>query len=162
MEQLGMEELFYTAAVAFEAARQVSILPKEHRSWRLHGHSFTARVRVRRREGWARFPGDEVEELRRRLSRAIAPLDYQHLNIKLAQPTDENIARWIRKYLDLSGITNVGVQSPEGFGRRSRQQRSCACMAAIWLSSSASVAERQTRTQMRPYARPWFRSHCPR
>src|SRR5688572_28818339 len=98
------DQLIYTAAAGFEAARQVSLLPEGHRSRRLHGHSFLAKVRVRRPEGWAHFPGDEVDELRRRLTRTIAPLDYQHLNSKLDQPTDENLARWVREWLDLSGI----------------------------------------------------------
>lgn len=105
------EQLFFAAAVCFEAARQVTLLPDGHRSRRLHGHSFLAKIRVKKNEGWAKFPGDEVGELRRRLAKAIAPLDYEHLNKKLDQPTDENLARWVRKGVDLSGIYNVGIQS---------------------------------------------------
>ena len=46
------ERLFHVAAVPFEAARRVSILPPGHRSRRLHGHSFLARVRAELPAGW--------------------------------------------------------------------------------------------------------------
>lgn len=105
------EHLLYTSAATFEAARQVSSPPVGHRARHLHGHSFLAKIRVAHPEGWSAFPGDEVEELGRRLARVIAPLDYRHLNTTLDQPTDENLARWIRRELGLSGINNVGVQS---------------------------------------------------
>ena len=44
----------------------------------------------------AAFPGGEVEQLQARLADCIAPLDYAHLNDHLDEPTDENIARWVR------------------------------------------------------------------
>jgi len=71
---------------AFEAARAVSLLPEGHRSRRLHGHSFLANVRVALPTAWGNFPGAEVDDLRDRLSAAVAPLDYQHLNSELVQP----------------------------------------------------------------------------
>ena len=52
-----------------------------------------------------------MEELQARLAAAVAPLDYSEVNREIAQPTDENIARWVRSRLDLPGIDNVGVQS---------------------------------------------------
>jgi 6-pyruvoyltetrahydropterin/6-carboxytetrahydropterin synthase len=110
------EQLLFEAAVGFEAARAVSFLPEGHRARRLHGHSFLANVRVALPAGWASFPGAEVDDLRDRLAAAVAPLDYQHLNVKLAQPTDENLARWIRDRLDLQGIDTVGVQSTQHEG----------------------------------------------
>ena len=58
------EQLLYTAAVNFEAARQVLLLPKGHRSRQLHGHSFLAEVRCSLPKGWASFSGGEVEELK--------------------------------------------------------------------------------------------------
>jgi 6-pyruvoyltetrahydropterin/6-carboxytetrahydropterin synthase len=110
------DELFFTAAAPFEAAREVPLLPEGHRARGLHGHSFLATVRLRRPEGWADFPGGEVAALRKRLSDVVAPLDYAHLNAQLEQPTDENLARWIRKRLDLAGIHSVGVQSTSAAG----------------------------------------------
>lgn len=105
------EQLLYDAAVGFEAARAVGFLPEGHRSRNLHGHSFLANVRAGLPEGWAAFSGGEVDDLRDCLSQAVSLLDYQHLNSRLEHPTDENLARWIRNQLGLSGIDTVGVQS---------------------------------------------------
>lgn len=105
------EQLLYTAAANFEAARKVTLLPEGHRSRRLHGHSFLADVRVPLPEGWATFPGGEVDELRASLIKAISALDYADLNALLEQPTDENLARWVRSQLNLDGTDSVGVQS---------------------------------------------------
>jgi 6-pyruvoyltetrahydropterin/6-carboxytetrahydropterin synthase len=105
------EQLFHVAAAPFEAARRVTLLPEGHRSRRLHGHSFLAKVRAALPDGWARFPGGEVDELRTRLETVLAPFDYRDLNDTLIQPTDENLARLIRKHLELEGVDIVGVQS---------------------------------------------------
>jgi 6-pyruvoyltetrahydropterin/6-carboxytetrahydropterin synthase len=105
------ESILFTAAAGFEAACRVGLLPQEHRSARLHGHGYLADVRCALPEGWASFPGAEVETLRTRLGEVLAPLDYNELNREIAQPTDENIARWVRSRLNVPGIDNVGVQS---------------------------------------------------
>jgi len=105
------EQLLFAAAIPFESARQVTILPAEHRSRRMHGHSFIAKVRVALPQGWASFPGGEVGDLRAHMARCIEPLDYHVLNDQLEQPTDENLARWVRGQLDCPGIEQVGIQS---------------------------------------------------
>lgn len=105
------ERLLYTAASVFEAARQVGVLPEGHRSRRLHGHSFTAKLRATLPTGWAGFAGGEVDALRDALCRALAPLDYHHLNDTLEQPTDENLARWLRQRLAVPGLDTIGIQS---------------------------------------------------
>ena len=99
------------ASAVFEAARQVDILPVGHRSRRLHGHSFLATVRCAPPEGWAHFPGGEVDRLRSDLEFAISQLDYRLLNERVEQPTDENLARWVRSNLNVPGIEQVGIQS---------------------------------------------------
>ena len=101
----------FAASAGFEAARHVDILPVGHRSRRLHGHSFLAKVRCALPAGWARFPGGEVERLRSELESRIAQLDYRLLNEQLQQPTDENLARWVRDHLDVPGIEQIGIQS---------------------------------------------------
>jgi 6-pyruvoyltetrahydropterin/6-carboxytetrahydropterin synthase len=103
--------LFHVAAAHFESARQVSVLPEGHRGRRLHGHSFVAKARVALPTGWAPFPGGEVSALRDALARCVEPLDYRLLNDTLAQPTDENLARWVRTQLALPGIEQIGIQS---------------------------------------------------
>ena len=99
----------FAASAGFEAARHVDILPVGHRSRRMHGHSFRANLRCALPTGWARFPGGEVEHLRSTLEARIAQLDYRLLNETVAQPTDENLARWVRRQLDVPGIEQVGI-----------------------------------------------------
>ena len=110
------ERLFHLAAAPFEAARRVSILPAGHRSRRLHGHSFLARVRVDLPVGWSPFPGGETGALRESLEHCVAPVDYSDLNEHLPIPTDENLARWLRDHLQVPGIESVGIQSTKDQG----------------------------------------------
>ena len=105
------QRLYYVAATSFEAACRVNILPEAHRSSRLHGHSFTARIRAAVPDDWAPFPGGEVVTLTDQLRSCVAPLDYSFLNERIAIPTDENIARWVRSQMAVPGIESVGVQS---------------------------------------------------
>lgn len=106
-----VEKLCFAAEAGFEAARQLSCLPEGHPSRRLHGHGFVAQARAESLGDWARFPGDEVEALQRRLGEVVAPLDHQPLNTFLAEPTDENLARWIQQRLHLPQTCSVGIQS---------------------------------------------------
>lgn len=101
----------FSASAGFEAARQVSLLPEGHRSRRLHGHSFLATARCVLPGDWAEFPGGEAERLQQELALCTARLDYRLLNEQLAQPTDENLARWVRAHLRAPGIVQVGIQS---------------------------------------------------
>jgi 6-pyruvoyltetrahydropterin/6-carboxytetrahydropterin synthase len=101
----------FSASAGFEAARHVDVLPAGHRSRRLHGHSFLATVRCAPPEGWAHFPGGEVDRLRTELELAISQLDYRLLNDQVEQPTDENLARWVRQNLHVPGIERIGIQS---------------------------------------------------
>ncbi len=105
------EKLLYVAAAGFDAARSIEHLPAGHRAHRLHGHTFVSEVRAALADGWAGFPGGEVSELAARLQRAVEPLDYRHLNRTVGDPTDENLARWIRERLELPGLHAVGVRS---------------------------------------------------
>ncbi len=115
------EQVFIAAAAGFEAAVRVDALPPGHRAARLHGHSYLAKLRARLPVGWASFPGGEVAALRTRMEQCVAPLDYAHLNDIVAQPTDENLARWVRSRIgvpetDGCGIDSVGVQSTQHAG----------------------------------------------
>lgn len=105
------EKMLHVAAACFDAARSIGHLPDGHRSARLHGHAFVGDVRVALPSGWASFPGAETDELAARLQRVVEPLDYRHLNQTLPQPSDENLARWIREGVDLPGLHSVGVRS---------------------------------------------------
>lgn len=118
------ERLRLLATAPFEAARQVTILPADHRSRRLHGHSFLARVAADLAPDWAPdwlsdwlpFPGGECGALASALAQAVRDLDYRYLNDQLAVPTDENLARWVRGKLRVPGLVSVGVQSTRDTG----------------------------------------------
>ena len=125
---MSHERIFYTAAAEFQAACRVGLMPQGHRAGRLHGHGYLADVRCALPAGWASFAGAEIEELQARLAQVVAPLDYSELNREIAQPTDENIARWVRARLDVPGIDNVGVQSTQHEGVDLDQQEH----AHIW------------------------------
>src|SRR5437870_4284062 len=102
-EQIAEQvQILYCAAVGFEAARNVDILPAGHRSRKLHGHSFVAKIRAGLSAETVRFPGAQVGVLQHLLSNCVAPLDYDVLNSHISIPTDENIARWIRGKFTLS------------------------------------------------------------
>jgi 6-pyruvoyltetrahydropterin/6-carboxytetrahydropterin synthase len=105
------ERLLFAAAVPFESARQLSQLPDGQRARRLHGHSFVANVRACLAPGWAGFAGGEASQLREHLGRCVEPLDYSLLNERLEQPTDENLARWVKARLRIPSVEQVGIQS---------------------------------------------------
>lgn len=82
-----------------------------HRSSRRHGHSYRVRVRCAVTPELAAFPGGEVLLLKQTLEQCVAPLDYQDLNDHLPVPTDENLARWLRRRFKLPGLASVGIRS---------------------------------------------------
>jgi 6-pyruvoyltetrahydropterin/6-carboxytetrahydropterin synthase len=104
-------ELHYTASTHFEAARRLDTAPTGHRTRNLHGHGFTVRVRATLPPTEASIPGAESDLLQQELARCVSPLDYVLLNEKIALPSDENVARWIRDRLDVPGVETVGVKS---------------------------------------------------
>lgn len=105
------DTLLYVAAAPFEAACHVPVLPEDHPSHRLHGHSFLARACVHAPERVEPHDGEWAGVLESRLRGVVRPLDYSLLNDTIPVPTDENIARWIRDALDLPGVATIGVQS---------------------------------------------------
>lgn len=110
------ERLLYSAAARFEAARELEGLAAGHRLARLHGHSFAVRLRLALPEGWAGFPGNEVDALRERLERCVAPLDYRSLNEVLASPSDASLAWWLRDRLEAPAIDRLELRSAPGAG----------------------------------------------
>lgn len=99
------------ASARFEAARHVGLLPEGHRCRSLHGHSFIATVYADLPTNFAQFPGGEVDALRERLEKCVAQLDYSYLNDTVEQPTDENLALWVARTLQLPGNDRVAIQS---------------------------------------------------
>ncbi|WP_404302200.1 6-carboxytetrahydropterin synthase [Alicycliphilus denitrificans] len=104
-------EILHAARARFEAARQIDMLPDGHRCRGMHGHGFAATAYAGIPVDWAPYPGGEVNALQQQLDRCASMLSYGVLNQQLAQPTDENLARWIRDRLEVPGIDRVAVQS---------------------------------------------------
>lgn len=83
----------------FEAAHHLPHAPVEHKCRRLHGHSFVIEVTVggelREPEGWIM----DFAEIDSVLSPVRSELDHRLLNevSGLANPTSEELARWIWK-----------------------------------------------------------------
>tara|TARA_Y100001960_G_C14752795_1_gene869466 strand:- start:398 stop:1492 length:1095 start_codon:yes stop_codon:yes gene_type:complete len=105
------ETLLYVASTPFEAARLVEILPDEHKSKKLHGHSFNAKIRANLPSDWASFTGSESKDLQSIIKQSVDPIDYSFLNDLIAIPTDENIARWLWSQLNIPGLESIGIES---------------------------------------------------
>ncbi|MDA9626642.1 6-carboxytetrahydropterin synthase QueD [Pseudomonadota bacterium] len=80
----------------FEAAHQLPLVPKDHKCFQLHGHSFKVRVYV---EGPVNEMGWVIDfaEVKRICRPWIEMLDHSFLNEinGLDNPTSENIAIWL-------------------------------------------------------------------
>jgi len=80
----------------FEAAHQLPLVPKDHKCFQLHGHSFKVRVYV---EGPVNEMGWVIDfaEVKRICRPWIVMFDHSFLNEinGLDNPTSENIAIWL-------------------------------------------------------------------
>lgn len=119
--------VYTVASAGFEAACQIESLPSSHRASRLHGHGFRVKVRAALPQGWAQHEGGEVAALGHQLKTIVAPLDHRYLNDIIANPTNENIAHWLRNKLPLE-VDKIAVQSTASEGVDIDQNG----MAHIW------------------------------
>lgn len=99
------------ASGRFEAARFVDVLPNGHRCRAMHGHGFLATAYASVPGSLAPYAGGEVAALQKEMELFTDRLTYGVLNDHLRQPTDENLARWIRDHLATWGSQRVAVQS---------------------------------------------------
>ena len=97
----------------FEAAHKLPLVPKNHKCYKLHGHSFHVRISIEgalNNMGWVMDFGD----VKLICHPVINQLDHSYLNeIKgLSNPTSENIAMWIWDAVrsKLPNITSVEVR----------------------------------------------------
>ncbi len=114
------DTIYYIASAPFESACKIDILPKNHPAAQLHGHSSSASVRVPLTTAASELNSETKQEavsfLKEHLQTTIKPLNYTFLNQQINIPTDENLARWIHKKINLSGIDRVAIQSTHDSG----------------------------------------------
>ena len=98
--------------LTFEAAHKLPLVPKDHKCFNLHGHSFKVKISIQgqiNELGWVKDFG----ELKSVCKPIIEQLDHSYLNeiTGLENPTSENIALWIWQNLDekLPGLSSVEV-----------------------------------------------------
>ncbi len=107
-----IDRICFSAARRFESARRLDWGTEQHRTRRVHGHSFLARLCAPVAGDIAGYPGGEVDLLRARLQAAVSHLDYRDLNEILDAPSDENLTRWLRARLDdIPEIDSLSVRS---------------------------------------------------
>ena len=98
----------------FEAAHRLPNVPKDHKCWRLHGHSFRVEVHVRgpiaEASGWV----IDFADIKAAFRPIEEQLDHHYLNEVdgLSNPTSEHLARWIWRRLrpNLRQVSKVVVR----------------------------------------------------
>src|ERR1051325_8723189 len=98
----------------FESAHRLPNVPAGHKCSRIHGHSFRCEVHVRgevgRESGWIM----DFADIKAAFEPLHRELDHNYLNEVegLANPTSENLARWIWRRLrpTLPGMSAVLVR----------------------------------------------------
>lgn len=115
----------HVASTRFEAARHIPGKQQGHRCSRLHGHGFIATAYACLPESWAEYQGGEVSLLRGKMDACAGSLDYRLLNETLADPTDENLAYWFQKHLDVPTVDRIAIQSTPDQGVYINQNQTC-------------------------------------
>ncbi len=110
------DTLLYLATMPFEAACQIDILDKNHPAAHLHGHSYSASIRVPIPVNDRNNSPEQVSFLKQQLATSLEPLNYSLLNKHIDVPTDENLARWLHHKINLAAIDRVAIQSTHDSG----------------------------------------------
>lgn len=105
------QKLLHVASANFESARYLEHYPNDHKYRRHHGHGFIARVRSEQQDHSGSFKLEDADDLEEKLKNCVKPLDYDLLNNHLQDPTDENLAQWVRQCIQLPDSDLVGIQS---------------------------------------------------
>jgi 6-pyruvoyltetrahydropterin/6-carboxytetrahydropterin synthase len=105
------QKLLQVASANFESARYLENYPDKHKCRQHHGHSFITRVRTEHKHDSPPFYANDTQNLEQALRQCVSSLDYSLLNNHLDDPSDENLAHWIRQQIQLTDPDLVGIQS---------------------------------------------------
>lgn len=98
----------------FEAAHRLPNVPIDHKCYRLHGHSFHVAIYVSGEVGGQTGWVMDFADIQTAFKPILDQLDHYYLNdiAGLANPTSENLARWIWGRLKpaLSGLSKVIIR----------------------------------------------------
>jgi 6-pyruvoyltetrahydropterin/6-carboxytetrahydropterin synthase len=99
---------------SFEAAHRLPNVPAGHKCARVHGHSFRVEVHVRGDVGVDSGWVTDFADIKTAFAPLLQQLDHHYLNEidGLANPTSENLARWVWDRLEprLPGLAKVVVR----------------------------------------------------
>jgi len=103
-----------TREYAFQAAHQLPGVPAGHKCARLHGHSYTLVVSVDGEVDPVTGMVLDFAEIDKAVVPVVDLVDHRHLNDVdgLANPTAENLARWVWQHLErvLPSLSRVEVR----------------------------------------------------
>lgn len=105
------QQILYAAAAHFESARFFPQYPDTHKLSRTHGHGFIARSRSESISNSGSLNACQCDLLEQQLQQQLQPLDYDLLNNHLDNPSDLNLALWLRKKMQQTNPELLGIQS---------------------------------------------------
>ena len=114
-----MNKIYLYGEKEFNAARKLKIIPEDHPSNRLHGHTFTGGVKIEL-EDKSHY---SLASLKEELSTVIDPMDFSYLNDQIENPSDLVLANELFKsyryknlitsYISSSSSQGASYEGPE-------------------------------------------------
>jgi 6-pyruvoyltetrahydropterin/6-carboxytetrahydropterin synthase len=105
-------KLFLYGQKEFNAARQLKILPGDHPSNNLHGHTFKGGVRLKLEDG----SNLSLTGIKEDLSNVINPMDFSFLNERIQNPSDLNLANELFRTYGTANLISSHISSSSSQG----------------------------------------------
>jgi 6-pyruvoyltetrahydropterin/6-carboxytetrahydropterin synthase len=114
-----MNKIYLYGEKEFNAARKLKIIPGDHPSNRLHGHTFTGGIKIKLEDN----SNYSLSSLKEELSAVIDPMDFSYLNDQIENPSDLVLANELFKsyryknlitsYISSSSSQGASYEGPE-------------------------------------------------
>ena len=124
-------KLFLYGQKEFNAARQLKILPEDHPSNNLHGHTFKGGVRLELEDGSSLSLADIKEDL----SNVINPMDFSFLNERIQNPSDLNLANELFQTYGTANLISSHISSSSSQGASCEGSKELLCLEKILFPS---------------------------